>query len=100
MLFASTLKDDASTVRTLVSQLQDEHGQSVPLQALATFAALHSDAEVLRLCLQLGASLQDRDTSMALEYAARSPALLDLLLEHNWRGLRTSRIAFDKVVEW
>ncbi|KAK4502346.1 hypothetical protein PRZ48_005771 [Zasmidium cellare] len=97
-LFASALRDDADAVRTIVSQLG--HGQPLPLQAVATFAALHNDAEVLRLCVQLGASLEDRNTSIALEFAARGPALLDVLYQYDWRDMKSSSLAFHRMLEW
>lgn len=99
-LFASTLIDDATAVRTIVSQLASAAGHPQPIQAVATFAALHNDVQVLRLCTQLGASLEDRNTSMALEYAARGPALLDLLYEKNWRYMRESKQSFNRMLEW
>lgn len=99
-LFASALKDDAQAVRTIASQLGHNAGQPIPLQAIATFAALHNDAEVLRFCVQMGASLDDRNTSIALEYATRSPALLDVLYEYDWRDMRTSKLAFNRLLEW
>ncbi|CAK4034965.1 uncharacterized protein RCC_09715 [Lecanosticta acicola] len=100
-LFTSALKDDAKAVKTIVSQLaSDASGQPIPLQAIATFAALHSDAEVLRFCLQMGATLSDRNTSVALEYAARGPALLHVLYEYDWRDMRTSTLAFNRLLEW
>lgn len=100
-LFASTLRDDVRAVHTLVEQLsQDCDGHPLPIQAIATFAALHNDAEVLRLCVQLGASLEDKNTSMALEFAARGSALLDVLYDYDWRDMRSSRLAFNRMLEW
>lgn len=99
-LFASTLVDDVTTVQTIVKHLTEAAGLRPPVQAIATFAALHSDVEVLRLCLRIGASLEDRNTSMALEYAARGPALLDLLYEYNWRGMREYTQPFNRMLEW
>ncbi|EME84104.1 uncharacterized protein MYCFIDRAFT_173153 [Pseudocercospora fijiensis CIRAD86] len=98
-LFACVLTDDAAAVRDIVNQL-DSNANSVPLQAIATFAASHNDVAVLQLCLQLGASLDNRHTSMAIEYAARGPTLLDLLYKYDWRGMRTSESAFNRLVEW
>lgn len=37
---------------------------------------------------------------MALEYAARGPALLDLLYEKNWRNIQESTVAFNRMLEW
>ncbi|KAF7194593.1 hypothetical protein HII31_04099 [Pseudocercospora fuligena] len=98
-LFACVLADDAVAVRDIVNQLNGD-ATKVPLQAIATFAALHNDVQVLQLCLRLGASLVNRNTSMALEFAARGPKLLDLLYEHDWREMRTSKRAFNRMVEW
>ena len=97
-LFLTTLKDDASTFDSLVSKTSN--AQPVPLQALTTFAALHSDAQVLRSCLQKGASLSDRNTCIALEFAPRGSALLDVLYEYDWKDIRTSRLAFNRMVQW
>ncbi|KAI5361875.1 Putative ankyrin repeat-containing domain superfamily [Septoria linicola] len=99
-LFASVLPDDVSEVRAIVSQLQGDSDHYIPVQAIATFAASHNHVEVLRLCLRLGASLEDRNTTLALEYTTRGPALLDLLYERDWRGMRTSRLVFDRTAEW
>jgi hypothetical protein len=99
-LFASALIDDATAVKTIVSRLAIAAGRPQPVQAVATYAALHNDVEVLRLCTQLGASLEDRNTSMALEYAARGPALLDLLYEKNWRYMKESTQSFNRMLEW
>lgn len=99
-LFASALEDDVTTVRTIVSQLTRAAGLQAPVPAVATFAALHGHVKVLRLCIQIGASLEDRNTCMALEYAARGPALLDLLYEHDWRGMRGSKQSFNRMLEW
>lgn len=88
-------------MKTIFSQLgSNAERPIVPLQAIATFAALHSDAQVLRLCLQMGASIHDRNTSIALEYAARGPALLEVLYEYDWRDMRTSALAFNRLLEW
>lgn len=50
--------------------------------------------------MQLGASLTDKNTSIALEYAARGPALLDVLYQYDWRDMRTSSLAFHRMLEW
>lgn len=99
-LFASALADDAIAVQTIASHMATASSQTQLIQAVATFAALHSDVNVLRLCTQMGASLDDRNTSMALEYAARGPALLDLLYEKNWRYMKESTHSFNRMLEW
>lgn len=99
-IFACTLQDDATAVQTIAAQFAIIAGHPFPVQPIATFAALHSDVEVLRLCTKMGASLEDRNTSMALEYAARGPALLELLYEQNWRYMRESTQSFKRMLEW
>ncbi|KXS98014.1 hypothetical protein AC578_8753 [Pseudocercospora eumusae] len=98
-LFACVLADDAVAVKGILTQ-PSGNADRVPLQAIATFAASHSDVAVLQLCLQLRASLDNRNTSLALDYAVRGPARLDLLYEYNWREMRTSKRAFNRMVAW
>ncbi|KAK4624240.1 hypothetical protein CLAFUW4_05533 [Fulvia fulva] len=37
---------------------------------------------------------------MALGFAARGPALLDVLYDYDWRDMRSSQLSFNRMLEW
>lgn len=80
--------------------VHDRHHFGHIHQVLATFAALHARPKALRICIEQGASLEDQNTNLALEYSTRTAAMLDLLYELDWRGLRSSQTAFERHAAW
>jgi len=75
----------------------DEH---VLINATATLAGFHGRVKALAFCLEHGASLQTRDILLALEYATRTPELLDLLHTFDWQGITSSPHTFQKLASW
>jgi hypothetical protein len=100
-LFSSCLRGDVSQVKLILKQMVEEKSPRIPLQPLATLAAHEGHAEILRLCLDEGATFDrylDWATSHGLLYSPRDPTMLDTLWEVNWRDMQHSQKALDDLV--
>ena len=61
----------------------------VPMQPLATVAAERGFPDILNFCLSQGAVF-DPDLDMAALYTTKTPGMLDVLMDQNWRNIAFS----------
>lgn len=76
----------------------EQQSLRIPIQPLATMAALASNAEILQFCLDRGA-IFDQYLNLTAKQGAITPAMLDVLFRANWRNIQSSQEVMNQLIE-
>jgi hypothetical protein len=96
-LFLASLQGDISGFKTALQESVAQNGPN-PLQPAACLAAQKQQHHILRYCLQKGAVF-DRYLNRAAQMGAQTPAMLELLFEVDWAGVKGNDEAVRQQVE-
>ena len=97
-LFDSVRCSDLAALQDATRRLQAEYPSfPIPWQALTTLAASKGSGKVFCFCLENDAAVDDQYTNWALHKASKDSDMLDTLFDTDWKGMRTSSEARDKL---